>query len=85
LPDFTGVSAKSHVEQKRLKQAVETAIKNFEPRFIDLKVTLEPVNNIDRLLRFRIEANLDIEPTPEPIAFDTVLQLGSGEFAVKEK
>jgi type VI secretion system protein ImpF len=85
LPDFTGVSAKSHVEQKRLTQALETAIKNFEPRFIDLKVTLEPVNNIDRLLRFRIEANLDIEPTPEPIAFDTVLQLGSGEFAVKEK
>lgn len=85
LPDFTGVSAKSHVEQKRLTQALETAIKNFEPRFIDLKVTLEPVNNIDRLLRFRIEANLDIEPTPEPVAFDTVLQLGSGNFAVKEK
>ena len=85
LPDFTGVSAKSHLEQKRLTLALETAIKNFEPRFIDLKVTLEPISNIDRLLRFRIEANLDIEPTPEPIAFDTVLQLGSGEFAVKEK
>ncbi len=85
LPDFTGVSAKSHLEQKRLTLALETAIKNFEPRFMDLKVTLEPISNIDRLLRFRIEANLDIEPTPEPIAFDTVLQLGSGEFAVKEK
>ncbi len=46
LPDFTGVSAKSHIEQKRLTQAMETAIKNFEPRFIDLKVTLEPINNI---------------------------------------
>lgn len=85
LPDFTGVSAKSHIEQKRLTQALETAIKNFEPRFIDLKVTLEPISNIDRLLRFRIEARLDIDPVPEPIVFDTVLQLGSGEFAVKEK
>ena len=85
LPDFTGVSAKSHIEQKRLTQALETAIKNYEPRFIDLKVTLEPINNVDRLLRFRIEARLDIDPTPEPIVFDTVLQLGSGEFAVKEK
>jgi len=85
LPDFTGVSAKSHVEQKRLTQALEVAIKNFEPRFLDLKVTLEPINNIDRQMKFRIEATLDIEPTPEPIVFDTVMQIGSGGFSIKEK
>lgn len=85
LPDFTGISAKNHVEQKRLSDALETAIKTFEPRFLDLKVTLEPISNIDRLLKFRIEASLDIEPVPEPIVFDTVLQLGSGDFEVIEK
>ena len=85
LPDITGISAKSHIEQKRLTDALENAIKIFEPRFLNLKVTLEPVNNIDRMLKFRIEARLNVEPTPEPIAFDTVLQLGSGEFEVKEK
>lgn len=85
LPDITGISAKSHIEQKRLTESLETAIRIFEPRFLNLKVTLEPVNNIDRMLKFRIEARLNVEPTPEPIAFDTVLQLGSGEFEVKEK
>jgi type VI secretion system protein ImpF len=85
LPDITGVSAKNHLEQKRLTRALETAIKTFESRFIDLKVTLEPVSSVDKSLRFRIEARLDIDPSPEPIAFDTVLQLGSGEFEVKEK
>lgn len=86
LPDFTAVSIKSNIEQKRLKQAVEAAIKNFEPRFTDLKVTLEQITNTDRQIKFRIEATLDIEPTPEPIVFDTVLQLGgSGGFAVQEK
>jgi type VI secretion system protein ImpF len=85
LPDITGISAKSHIEQKRLSDALENAIKIFEPRFLNLKVTLEPVNNIDRMLKFRIEARLNVEPTPEPIAFDTVLQLGSGEFEVTEK
>ena len=85
LPDITGISAKSHVEQTKLTKALETAIKNFEPRFLDLRVTLEPVSNIDRMLKFRIEARLNVEPAPEPIAFDTVLQLGSGEFEVKEK
>lgn len=85
LPDFTGVSAKNQSEQLRLTKALERAIRTFEPRFIDLKVSLEPVSSVDKALKFRIEAHLDIEPTPEPIAFDTVLQLGSGEFEVKEK
>ena len=85
LPDFTGISAKNYKEQVRLTTAIEDAIKYFEPRFIDLKVSLEPINNVDKALKFRIEARLDMEPSPEPIAFDTVLELGSGEFSVKEK
>jgi type VI secretion system protein ImpF len=85
LPDITGISAKNESEQKRLAVSLENAIRIFEPRFLDLRVTLEPVSSVDRMLSFRIEARLDIEPTPEPIAFDTVLQLGSGEFSVTEK
>ena len=85
LPDFTGLSAKNDSELKRLARALEKAIKTFEPRFLNLKVSLEPVNPTDRQLNFRIEAQLNIEPSPEPIAFDTILQLGSGDFQVKEK
>jgi type VI secretion system protein ImpF len=84
LPDFTGVSAKNHNEQSRMTRAIETAIRNFEPRFINVKVTMEPLSNIDRMFKFRIEASLDIEPAPEPVVFDTVLQMGSGNFAVTE-
>lgn len=84
LPDFTGVSAKNQNEQKRMVREIEEALKIFEPRFKNLKVTMEPVNNIDRQLRFRIEAVLDIEPTPEPVVFDSVLQSGSGNFSVTE-
>ena len=85
LPDFTGISAKSDAEMKRMTQTLERAIKTFEPRFINLKVALEPVSNNDRLLKFKIEAHLNIDPSPEPIAFDTILQLGSGDFKVQEK
>lgn len=85
LPDTTGVSGASNVEQARLTKELENAIRYFEPRFLDVRVTLEPVNNFERMLKFKIEARLDIEPTPEPIAFDTVLQMGSGGFEVKEK
>lgn len=85
LPDFTGISVRSHHELKRLRKSIEAAIKNYEPRFLDVKVTLEPINNTDRILNFRIEAFLNVEPSPEPIVFDTVLELGSGDFEVKEK
>lgn len=85
LPDITGISAKSAQEQLRLTKTLENIIEIFEPRFINVKVTLQPISNLDKSLRFHIEAQLDIEPAPEPIAFDTVLELGSSQFEIKEK
>lgn len=85
LPDFTSASTQNTVEQKKLIKQIETALKYFEPRFLDLKVTLEPIDGYERALKFRIDARLDIDPVPEPISFDTVLQLGSSDFSVKEK
>ncbi len=85
LPDLTSLSVKNPNEQNRLAKAIESALRIFEPRFINVRVSLEPIDNTDRQLRFRIEAHLDIEPVPEPVSFDTVLQVGSGEFAISEK
>ncbi len=85
MPDFTGSNVKNAGEQQKLVQKIETVIHNFEPRLVDLRITLEPVNEINRSLRFRIEARLKTDPIPEPIAFDTVLQIGSGAFEIKER
>lgn len=85
LPDFTAIAAKSPAEQKRLVKELESAIRNFEPRFMDLRITLEPPTSVERVLRFRIDARLKVEPTPEPVTFDTIMQLGSGEYKVQEK
>lgn len=84
LPDFTGLSSKNDEDRKDLIRNVETALKLFEPRFMNLNVTLEEVNMVDRGVKFRIQATLRVEPTPEPVVFDTILQVGSGEFEVKE-
>lgn len=86
LPDFTAVSIVNHLEQKKMVKSIEEAIRIFEPRFINVNVVLEPFDNIDRQLRFRIEATLDIDPVPEPIVFDSVLDSGGGGgFSVKER
>lgn len=84
LADFTRSNVKNASEQKKLTEQLESAISTFEPRLMDLQITLDPVNDIERSLRFHIVAQLKIDPIPEPIAFDTVLQMGSGEFEVKE-
>lgn len=85
LPDFTGLSIRNRHEVDALKESVVNAIKFFEPRFLDAKLVVDPVENNDREIRFRIEAFLNIEPTPEPVTFDTVLELGSGDFIIKER
>lgn len=84
LPDFTGMSSRDSDDRKNLIRNVETALRVFEPRFMNLKVTLEEIETGERGVRFRIQATLKVEPTPEPVVFDTVLQMGSGEFEVKE-
>src|SRR4030095_12111740 len=37
IPDFTGISATSPAEQKRLTGLLEEALRTFEPRFINVK------------------------------------------------
>ena len=84
LPDFVGMSSKDSDERASLEKNIETALRIFEPRFMNLKVTLRDLDTLERGVSFHIEANLKLEPTPEPIVFDTVLQVGSGDFEVRE-
>ena len=83
LPDFTNLSMESADDQKYIKHQIEEAIRRFEQRLEGVAVSVEPVVATDRVLRFRIDARLKIDPAPEPITFDTVLQLGSGEYEVR--
>lgn len=85
LPDFTGLSSKNIDDRKSLIRDIETALRIFEPRFMNLKIMLEEINSVERGVKFRIQAILRVEPTPEPVVFDTVLQVGSGAFEIKEK
>jgi type VI secretion system protein ImpF len=83
LPDFSNFSVKSTGDQHNLTLALEATLKRFEPRLEDIVVSVANASVLERAFRFRIEARLRIDPVPEPISFDTTLQLGSGNFAVK--
>jgi type VI secretion system protein ImpF len=83
LPDISSLGLSSASDHGRLRKAIETCLRNFEPRLMDVRVTLEGSDTADRRLRFHIEGNMKLDPAPEEISFDTILELSSGEYKVK--
>jgi type VI secretion system protein ImpF len=83
LPDFSAFSVKSPADHARMQRILEKAISSFEPRLENVVVTLVPVRDLEQKLRFRIDARLRVEPAPEPVTFDTVLQAVSNQYTVK--
>ena len=84
LPDFTGYALASAGDQAKLVRQLQNALKLFEPRLAKVRlIPLDPSATPSRTFRFRIEALLLMDPTPEHISFDTVLQLTSGQYEVQ--
>ncbi len=84
LPDVTSMALNSPRDRQRLLRLIEETVRIFEPRLAGTRVRmLDNTGTGSRILRFQIEALLRIDPAPEQILFDTVLQLNSGEYRVK--
>ena len=83
LPDITSMSISNMRDRKRLSQAMEEAVRSFEPRILNPRVTMATTEDgkVQRL-RFIIEGLLRVDPSPEPVSFDTVLDVSSGEYKV---
>jgi len=83
LPDVSSLYLRSSNDQALLLDAIKTAIDIFEPRLLNIKVTLESASDDKRVIRFAIEGLLRMDPAPEQIFFDTVLEPTSGQYQVK--
>jgi type VI secretion system protein ImpF len=85
LPDFSNASLKNPSDERRLRRAIETAISTFEPRLEAVVVNVEAPRDGEQTMRFRISARLRVEPVPEPVSFDTAMQIGTGQFVMREE
>jgi type VI secretion system protein ImpF len=86
LPDLTTISQDSTDAHARLLRQVKETILAFEPRLANVRVSEAPAPPGEvrrRELRFIIHGLLRMEPNPEQVVFDTVLELASGEYDVK--
>jgi type VI secretion system protein ImpF len=84
LPDLMGFAIAAQQERQRLLRILQTSLKIFEPRLANVRVVLLDQDSTKRSrMSFRIEGMLIMDPAPESVSFDTVLELASGEYAVK--
>lgn len=68
----------------QLARRIEQAITLFEPRLADVKISVTDTGEGGtRQLRFLIEGMLRMEPNPEQVAFDTILDTTNCNFEVK--
>jgi len=83
---FTDTSSKSVLssrDQNDLVREMESTLAAFETRLKRARVRVETVQGGVRALRFVIEGLLCMDPSPEPVVFDTFFELGKGEYEVR--
>jgi type VI secretion system protein ImpF len=86
LPDFAAGAFNDADRREELRQLVETCIRRFEPRIVNLHVSLiETAGQLSPTLRLRIEALLKAEPVPEPVAFDTLVELDTKNVTISAR
>lgn len=85
LPDLSSLSHDSPEDRVALLRSIERAIALFEPRLADVRVSLveddTPAHR--RELHFVIEGTFLLDPTPERVAYDTVMDLTRGECVLR--
>ena len=85
LADITKTGSRTEADQADLCRTLSRALTQFEPRLTSVNVTvLENADRLDRTLRFRIEAILNIEPAPELIQFDSFIEPVSTTIRIQE-
>lgn len=86
LPDMTGLSFSSPEGREQLADAILDTLRRFEPRLSDVSLTLKESEDGDTSqVRFAIAATLLMDPSPEQVLFDTVLDVATGNYALGDR
>jgi len=85
LPDLATVNISDKDKRNEFVQHLENILIEYEPRFKSVKVRyMDNADTLDRTLRFRIDATLYADPSPEVVVFDSVLEPVTRNVNVEE-
>lgn len=75
LPDLATINIFDKIKRQEFVDHLETLLIDFEPRFKSVKINfMENSNAADKTLRFKIDAVLYADPSPEVVVFDSTLE-----------
>jgi type VI secretion system protein ImpF len=84
ISDFTAGGFNAAHEREALRQEIEEAIQRFEPRLAQVQVELaENVSPLRATLALRINALLLVDPRPETIGFDTLVDTTTADVMLR--
>ena len=82
ISDLSSRSSLSTKDQSDVAREMESVIAAFEPRLKRVKVRMEAPNSLSQTLHFVIEGLLAVDPAPEPIRFDSLLDVGKSDHRI---
>lgn len=83
LPDISSMSRDDRDVHRRLQRHVDELVRTFEPRLASVRVSFGEDEDPDsKRIRFSVEGLLRMDPQPERVEFDTILEIASGRFIV---
>lgn len=85
INDISDLYQQAPNDREFVARSVKTAISMFEPRLQGVKVNIEPSPDDVRGIHFTIQGMLRMDPAPEPVFFDTLLDAAKGEYRVKSE
>jgi type VI secretion system protein ImpF len=83
LPDITSVNIGSVNDQRKLAELMKRSLRLFERRLTDVAIDFQPVIGGGRSLQFIISGILQMDPAPEEVRIDTILDSTSARYEVK--
>jgi type VI secretion system protein ImpF len=79
LPDLSALTMATAADRNRLMRQILATINLFEPRLSNVRIVIvETEDPSKKDVRLRIDAMLRTDPVPEPISFDSIIELKSG-------
>ena len=85
ITDLSSLSLLNPDHRMLLRDQIRATIERHEPRLTQVRVNLDVPREFSRMLRFRVEALLEIHPHRPPVTFDAMLKLSSNSCQVKSE
>lgn len=85
ISDLSSLSLLNPDHRLLLRQQIQRTIERHEPRLTQVRVNLDVPREASRMLRFRVEALLEVHPYRPLVAFDAMLRLTSHACQVQSR